>query len=174
MKVKYDKLFENFRTYSSFHGFLCTDIQVETFFQKETLCEGRQPEECGVWIEFRDLVTGERIETAAIDPDNKEQQEKVLQAAERLADRLRDEMLAPSRRRSGRSTSRARSLQARCEVRAPAAGQERDISFKSPFGRERARDRAPGRASAACGRAPRATSAETSTETAPPTAVRHA
>jgi hypothetical protein len=93
--VKYDKLFENFRTYASFHGFLCTDIQVETFFQNETVCEGRDPSECGVFITYRDGVTGQVITTPTIDPDNAEQQNEIFQAVERLAQTLRDQMLAP-------------------------------------------------------------------------------
>jgi hypothetical protein len=93
--VSYDKLFENFRTYASFHGFLCTDIQVETFFQKETTCEGRAPSECGVFITYRDGRTGQVITTPTIDPDNADQQNKVFQAADRLAQTLRDQMLDP-------------------------------------------------------------------------------
>ena len=133
--VKYDKLFENFRTYASFHGFLCTDIQVETFFEKETLCQGRRPEECGVWITFRDLVTGEQIETATIDPDNKEAQEKVLQAAERLADRLRDEMLAPIAAQLGPlDKSRPTGFKLDAKYERQQKGKNATFSFKSPNG----------------------------------------
>jgi hypothetical protein len=93
--VSYDKLFENFRTYSSFHGFLCTDIQVETFFKNETTCVDRDPSECGVFITYRNLITGQTVGTGEIDPDDEETQRNVVQAAERLALRLRDEMLTP-------------------------------------------------------------------------------
>jgi len=93
--VNYDKLFENFRAYASFHGFLCTDIQVETFYQNETVCAGRQPSECGVFITYRDGRTGQVITTPTIDPDNADQQNALFQAAERLAQTLRDQMLAP-------------------------------------------------------------------------------
>lgn len=95
VQVSYDKLFENFRTYASFHGFLCTDIQVETFFQNETICAGRAPSQCGVFITYRDGRTGQVITTPTIDPDNAEQQKQVIQAAERLSQQLRDQMLAP-------------------------------------------------------------------------------
>jgi hypothetical protein len=95
VSVNYDKLFENWRTYASFHGFLCTDIQAETFFQNETLCAGRQPSDCGVFITYKDGRTGQVITTPTIDPDNAAQQTEVFQAAERLAQQLRDQMLAP-------------------------------------------------------------------------------
>lgn len=135
VRVSYDKLFENFRTYASFHGFLCTDIQVETFFQNETTCAGRAPEECGVWIEFKDLTTGQVTNTATIDPDNAEQQTKVLQAAERLADRLRDEMLAPISAALGpldRSRPYGFKLDAKYERQ--KKGLNATFSFKSPQG----------------------------------------
>jgi len=91
--VTYDKLFENFQSYASFHGFLCTDIQLEAFFRNETLCAGRQPSECGVFITYRDGRTNQVITTPTIDPDNKEQQTALWQAATRLQQQLQDQMM---------------------------------------------------------------------------------
>lgn len=133
--VNYDKLFENFRTYASFHGFLCTDIQVETFFQKETTCEGRQPSECGVFITYRDGRTGQVITTPTIDPDNAEQQTMVFQAAERLAQTLRDQMLAPISQNLGpldRSRPRGFKLDAKYERQ--KKGMNATFTFASPNG----------------------------------------
>jgi len=133
--VSYDKLFENFRTYSSFHGFFCTDIQVETFFQKETTCEGRLPSECGVFITYRDGRTGQVITTPTIDPDNAEQQTQIFQAANRLAQTLRDEMLAPITQQLGpldRSRPNGFKLDAKYERQ--KKGLNATFTFNSPNG----------------------------------------
>jgi hypothetical protein len=135
VKVSYDKLFENFRAYASFHGFFCTDIQVETFFQKETLCEGRKPDDCGVWIEYKDLSTGKVTTTATIDPDNADQQNQVLQAAERLAQTLRDQMLAPIQQALGPlDKSRPVGFKLDTKFEYQHKGMNASFSFKSPRG----------------------------------------
>lgn len=92
--VDYDKLFENFHAYAAFHDGFCTDIEVETFWQKEGLCLDRQPSECGIFVKYVD-DQGHEVLTPTIDPDDKEQQEKVLQSIERLRQKLEDEMLEP-------------------------------------------------------------------------------
>lgn len=133
--VSYDKLFENFRTYSSFHGFLCTDVQVETFFQNETTCAGRAPSECGVFITYRDGRTGQVITTPTIDPDNAEQQLAVFQAADRLAQTLRNQMLAPITQNLGpldRSRPRGFKLDAKFERQ--HRGMNATFTFASPNG----------------------------------------
>jgi hypothetical protein len=133
--VSYDKLFENFRTYSSFHGFLCTDIQVETFFQNETTCAGRAPSECGVFITYRDGRTGQVITTPTIDPDNAAQQTAIFQAANRLAQTLRDQMLAPIQQSLGpldRSRPNGFKLDAKFERQ--NRGLHATFTFASPNG----------------------------------------
>lgn len=135
VSVNYDKLFENFRTYASFHGFLCTDIQVETFFQNETICAGRQPSECGVFITYRDGRTGQVITTPTIDPDNADQQNQIFQAAERLAQQLRDQMLAPVTQNLGpldRSRPTGFKLDAKYERQ--HTGLTASFTFTSPNG----------------------------------------
>jgi hypothetical protein len=133
--VKYDKLFENWHSYASFHGFLCTDIQVETFFKNETTCLGRDPSECGVWITYKDLTTNEVTTTATIDPDNAAQHEAVFQAAERLAARLRDEMLAPIQQvTSPVDKSRPVGFKLDSRYERQRKGMNASFSFKSPRG----------------------------------------
>jgi hypothetical protein len=135
VSVSYDKLFENFRSYASFHGFLCTDIQVETFFQNETTCAGRDPSECGVFITYRDGRTGQVITTPTIDPDNVEEQTKVIQAADRLAQTLRDQMLSPITQNLGPiDHSRPRGFKLDAKFERQHRGMNASFNFVSPNG----------------------------------------
>lgn len=95
VKVSYEKLYTSLHTYASVKAGRWVDAQVEQFFRSETLCAGRRPEDCGVWIEFKDLTTGKTCNTATLDPDNLEQQKAVLQAAERLRQSLQDKIFTP-------------------------------------------------------------------------------
>lgn len=133
--VSYDKLFENYQAYASFHGFLCTDIQVETFFHNETTCAGRAPSECGVFITYRDGRTGQVITTPTIDPDNAEQQTMIFQAAERLAQTLRDQMLAPITQNLGPiDHSRPRGFKLDAKYERQHKGMNATFTFASPNG----------------------------------------
>lgn len=94
--VNYSRLFTNYRSYASSSCWIfCSNRQVETFFKNETLCAGRPASQCGVFITYRDGRTGNVITTPTIDPNNAEQQKQVIQAADRLALTLRDQMFAP-------------------------------------------------------------------------------
>ncbi len=133
--VSYDKLFESYRSYSSFHGFLCTDIQVETFFEKETVCEGRRPDQCGVFITYRDGLTGRVVSTPTLDPNNQEEQKAVFQAADRLAQTLRDQMLAPVSRVTGPlDYSRPRGFKIDAKFERQKRGLNAPFPFASPAG----------------------------------------
>lgn len=132
--VNYDKLLENFHAFASYNGWL-TKAQAEAFYQNETLCQGRQPSECGVWIEFKDLRTGQSINTATIDPSNAAQQQAVLQAAQRLADTLRDQMLAPMTQALGPlDTSKPALFKLSAKYERQKRGMHATFSFKSPNG----------------------------------------
>ena len=131
--VSYDKLFENFRSYSSFHGFLCTDIQVETFFKNETICADRDPSECGVFIRYTNLLNGQTVGTGEIDPDDVETQRNVAQAAERLAQRLRDEMLTPVSQALGPlDMSRPNGFKLDAKYERQKKGLNATFTFRSP------------------------------------------
>jgi len=133
--VKYDKIFENFESYASFHGFLCTDIQVETFFHNETICEGRDPSECGIFITYTDTVTGQVVSTPTIDPDNEVQVTNLMQAVDRLVQTLTDTMLAPITPNLGpvdRSRPRGFKLDAKYERQ--HKGINATFQFNSPNG----------------------------------------
>jgi hypothetical protein len=132
--VNYDKLFENFHAFASYNGWL-TKAQAEAFYQNETLCPGRQPSECGVWIDFKDLRTGQSINTATIDPSNAAQQQAVLQAAQRLAATLRDQMLAPMTQALGPlDTSKPTLFKLSAQYERQKRGMHATFSFKSPNG----------------------------------------
>jgi len=133
--VKYDKLFENFQSYASFHGFLCTDIQVETFFKNETLCQGRDPSECGVFIRYTDTVTGQVIDSPTADPDNKEQVANLMQAVDRLVQQLNETMLAPITQNLGPvDRSRPRGFKLDAKYEREHKGINATFQFNSPNG----------------------------------------
>jgi hypothetical protein len=92
--VNYSKLFESFHAYAAYHDGVCTDVQLEAFWKNEGLCVGKPASDCSVSIDFVDS-RGNHINNATIDPDNKEAQEEVLQAVDRLKDQLEKEMLTP-------------------------------------------------------------------------------
>jgi hypothetical protein len=90
--VNYSKLFEQFHAYAAFHGGICTDIQIETFWKNAGLCFDRPASECAVSVEYTD-ARGNHINNVTIDPDQAQQQTDLLQAIERLRDTLQKDML---------------------------------------------------------------------------------
>ncbi len=94
VQINYERFFERFHAKAA-GGILWGRGSVETLFEEEGLCLDRDPEDCALSVTYRDLNTGEVIDTPTIDPDNEEEQQRVLQAVERLRQRLQDEMLTP-------------------------------------------------------------------------------
>jgi hypothetical protein len=92
--VNYSKLFEQFHAYAAFHGGFCTDIQVETFWKNAGLCFNKPASECAVNVEYTD-ARGNHLNNVTVDPDQATQQKELLQAIDRLRDKLQDEMLTP-------------------------------------------------------------------------------
>jgi hypothetical protein len=92
--VNYSKLFEQFHAYAAFHGGICTDIQIETFWKNAGLCFNKPASECAVGVEYTD-ARGNHINNVTVDPDQEGQQKELLQAIDRLRDKLQDEMLTP-------------------------------------------------------------------------------
>ncbi len=92
--VNYSKLFEQFHAYAAYHDGICTDIQLEAFWKNEGLCFDKPASECAVTIDFTD-ARGMKINNVTIDPDNADQQKELLQAIDRLRDKLQAEMLTP-------------------------------------------------------------------------------
>ncbi|WP_437622999.1 hypothetical protein [Sorangium sp. So ce1151] len=91
--VNFDKVFEQFHRYER-NNYWVSRKQVEDFWTREGLCLDRPPSECGVFIEYTN-ARGEKVTTVTIDPDNKAQQEEMIQVVDRLRDRLMDEFFVP-------------------------------------------------------------------------------
>jgi hypothetical protein len=94
VRVDYDRMFESFHAVAGFNGFF-TSAQAEGIWRREGLCLGRSPDQCGIFVTYRDASTGQVISTPTIDPDNAVQQNMVFQAIQRLVDRLQQDMLTP-------------------------------------------------------------------------------
>ncbi len=90
--VNYDKLYESFSAYAGFKGFL-TSADVEAFWSKETLCGGKPASECSVQIHYKDS-RGRPIENVTVGPNDTDA-DKLLQAVNRLRQKLEDDMLTP-------------------------------------------------------------------------------
>lgn len=92
--VNYDRLFKRFEA-KGVSGILWGRHSVQTVMDEEGLCLYSEPEDCAVYVTYRDLNTGKVVDTATVDPDNEEEQREMLQAVERLRQQLQDEMLTP-------------------------------------------------------------------------------
>jgi hypothetical protein len=105
--MHYDKFRTNWEAYAGAKGFLW-EAEAKGFWNEEGLCKGRAPSECAIEVEYTD-DRGQHINNVTIDPDNREAQEKVLQAIDRLKEKLQDEMLTPIKPAYGRAdTSKPR------------------------------------------------------------------
>lgn len=105
--MHYNKFRSNWEAYAGAKGFMW-EAEAKAFWEEEGLCKGRDPNECAINVEYID-DRGQRIHNVTIDPDNREAQEKVLQAVERLKEKLQDEMLTPIKPAYGRAdTSKPR------------------------------------------------------------------
>lgn len=91
--MDYNKFRSNWEAYAGAKGFLW-EAEAKGFWESEGLCKGRSPEQCSIKIDYFD-DRGQPINVATIDPDNKEAQEKVIQAIDRLKEELEKEMLTP-------------------------------------------------------------------------------
>jgi hypothetical protein len=95
VRVDFSRLYQNYQRVST--GGLLWGKSRREFIENETLCLHKPPgrkDECGVFIEYTDLVTGKKVSTPTIDPENQEQHAQVIQAAERLYKQLWDELFA--------------------------------------------------------------------------------
>lgn len=90
--VDYDKLFQRFHAKAA-GGILWGRGSFETLLEEEALCAGRRPQDCGVFVRYFDSNTGREIDSPTIDPGNRADQLAVLQAIQRLKQRLESEML---------------------------------------------------------------------------------
>ena len=95
VRVDFSRLYQNYQEVSS--GGILWGQNRRLFFESEVLCSHKPPDrknECGVFIEYTDLVTGKRVSTPTLDPNNLEEQKMVKQAAERLYQQLNDELFS--------------------------------------------------------------------------------
>lgn len=93
VKVDFSRLYQNYQEVA--RGGILWGKDRRKFIERETLCTHKpanRKHECGVSIEYTDLVTGKHISTPTIDANNQEQQKQVIQAAERLYDQIWDEL----------------------------------------------------------------------------------
>lgn len=132
VRVSYDKLLETFRSHESWNG-LIAHSEVERIFQREMLCPGRRPEQCGVWVEYRDLRTGQVLTSATFDPDSTADQRALVQAADRLALQLREQMLTPiSSSLSPLDTSTPFLYKINTQFERQQRGMNASFTFRSP------------------------------------------
>ncbi|QRK12459.1 hypothetical protein JQX13_22000 [Archangium violaceum] len=95
VRVDFSRLYLNYQEVS--RGGILWGSDRRYFFEREVLCTHKPADrknECGVFIEYTDLVTGRRVATPTLDPNNLEEQKMVLQAAERLYQQLNDELFS--------------------------------------------------------------------------------
>jgi hypothetical protein len=93
VRVDFSRLYTNYQEVSV--GGILWGRDRQRFIEREVLCLHKPPSrkhECGVFIEYTDLVTGETVDTPTIDPENVEQHNQIIQAAERLYKDWWDEM----------------------------------------------------------------------------------
>jgi hypothetical protein len=91
--VNWSKLFESFHAFAGFSGIIF-DVDLETFWKREGLCYGKPASDCSVLVTYTD-ARGKTIDNVTVDPDDKDAQEALLQAVDRLRDQLQAEMLTP-------------------------------------------------------------------------------
>jgi hypothetical protein len=91
--VNWSKFFEQFHAFAGVGGFLFS-AQLETFWKNEGLCYGKPASECAVTVEYTD-ARGRKIDNVTVDPEDKDAQQQLLQAIDRLRDQLNAEMLVP-------------------------------------------------------------------------------
>jgi len=95
VRVNFSKLYENYQRVAT--GGVLWGKSRREFFENETRCpnlppEQRGPEVCGVFIEYTDLVTGNKIATPALDPNIAAAQQATIDAAKQLYEKIYDEL----------------------------------------------------------------------------------